>query len=429
MLVKKINLLQITMNIRFMFIFLSLIAFIYFLVVILGVQLNFKANIYKFLSEISNNNRNLIDDPLNDYFKIHTKILNEKNATLRKIFFTNPHDGGYGNRIYAIISSALVSIILDCQLVNTWQTKEFLNIDPPINLFDKVNINAGYNSSVNQTYLFPHPKYPFTRFKNITDLIENPYYIPENYTRYVYGSGRPLFTEISANIRYYEKLKYYKLARKETLDEAFKALKDYKLFKNEELQRRVLNVAFEIGGNILNRIWTPNQDMKHLVKHYMERHFTNNFVIGFQMRAADSGYLDEAKDYLKFISCAHEIEKEFLLKSKKLETTFKWFIATDSDKIRSTIFGSYGEKSFTTNGTVGHSGWGSTEQFKKAVLDIELLSRCDEIIVTGASTFGWTAAMKSLKLPYYLTGFSMNTCLRADLGNQPTNRRSTGMFK
>ena len=422
------NLLQITMNIRYMFMFLSLIAFIYFLVVLLGVRFDFKANAYKFLSENNIINPNLIDDPLNDYFKIHTKIFNEKNSTLRKIFFTHPHDGGYGNRIYAIISSALISIILDCQLVNVWQTKEFLNIDPPINLFDKVNINAGYNSSVNQTYWFPHPKYPFARFKNITYLIEKPYYIPENYTRYVFGSGRPLFTEISANIRYYDKFKYYKLARKETLDEAYKALNNYEQFKNEELQRRVLNVAFEIGGNILNRIWTPNQDMKNLVSHYVERHFTNNFVIGFQMRAADSGYLDEAKDYLKFISCAHEIEKEFLLKSKKLETTFKWFIATDSDKIRSAIFGSYGEKSFTTNGTVGHSGGGSTEQFKKTVLDIELLSRCDEIIVTGASTFGWTAAMKSLKLPFYLTGVTMERCQRADLGSQPSNRQGARMF-
>ena len=63
------------------------------------------------------------------------------------------------------------------------------------------------------------------------------------------------------------------------MDEAYKALNNYEQFKNEELQRRVLNVAFEIGGNILNRIWTPNQDMKNLVSHYVERHFTNNFVI------------------------------------------------------------------------------------------------------------------------------------------------------
>ena len=38
-------------------------------------------------------------------------------------------------------------------------------------------------------------------------------------------------------------------------------------------------------------------------------------------------------------------------------------------------------------------------------------------------------AIKSLKLPFYLTGLTMERCQRADLGNQPTNRRGTGMFK
>ena len=71
--------------------------------------------------------------------------------------------------------------------------------------------------------------------------------------RYIHGSGRPLFTEISANIRYYDKFRLYKLARDETLNKAFVALKESKNYTNEELQGRVLDVAFEIGGNILNR--------------------------------------------------------------------------------------------------------------------------------------------------------------------------------
>jgi hypothetical protein len=194
------------------------------------------------------------EEPLKNYFKIHEQILNEKNASLRKIFITNPGDGGYGNRMYAFISSALIAILLDCQLVVNWRSKETLYVDPPIDLFDKVQINDGFSSNANQTYAFPHPTYPFRPSKDIKNLIENPYKVPENFMRYIHGSGRPLFTEISANILFYDKFRLYKLARDETLDRAFEALKDHKNYSNEELQGRVLNVAFEIGGNIMNRL-------------------------------------------------------------------------------------------------------------------------------------------------------------------------------
>jgi hypothetical protein len=195
----------------------------------------------------------LNDEPLNKYFKIHEKILSEKNASLRKIFITNPGDGGYGNRMYTFISSALIAILIDCQLVVNWRSKETLYIDPPLDLFDKIQINDGFNSNANQTYAFPHPTYPFRPVKDIKNLIEKPYLVPVNYMRYSFASGRPLFTEISANIRYYDKFRLYKLAQYETLDKAYRALKDHKNYTNEELQGRVLDVAFEIGGNILNR--------------------------------------------------------------------------------------------------------------------------------------------------------------------------------
>jgi hypothetical protein len=195
----------------------------------------------------------IYDEPLKKYFKTHEKILNEKNASLRKIFITNPGDDGYGNRMYAFISSALIAILIDCQLVVNWRSKETLYVDPPLDLFDQVQINEGFNSNANQTYAFPHPTYPFRPVKDIKQLIEKPYLVPENYMRYGFASGRPLFTEISANLIYYDKFRLYKLAQDETLEKAYGALKDHKNYTNEELQGRVLDVAFEIGGNILNR--------------------------------------------------------------------------------------------------------------------------------------------------------------------------------
>ncbi len=177
------------------------------------------------------NQEESFDDPIKKYFKIHEQILNEKNASLRKIFITSPNDGGYANRMYTFISSALVAILLDCQLVFNWRNKTTLFVDPPLDLFDQVKINDGLDSNANRTYDLPHPSYAFKAVKDIKHLIEKPYYLPENYTRYTYKSAKSLFTVISANVRYYEKIKFYKLARDETLDRAFVALTDHKNYK------------------------------------------------------------------------------------------------------------------------------------------------------------------------------------------------------
>ena len=192
-------------------------------------------------------------DPLFSFFKTHEQILNEKNSSPRKIFFTlDPLQGGYGNRMHGFISSALIAILLDCQLALNWKIKEIYYLDPPFKIND-----SNFNSNANQSYSFtirPLYPYPFSPVKEIRRLIERPFYVPENYTRYAYNKCWPLFTEISANIRYYDKFRLYKLARDETLDRAFEALKDHKNYSNEELQGRVLNVAFQIGGNIMNRL-------------------------------------------------------------------------------------------------------------------------------------------------------------------------------
>ena len=162
----------------------------------------------------------------------------------------------------------------------------------------------------------------------------------------------------------------------------------------------------------------------------MDKWFENNYVIGIQMRATDSLFIDEAKDHLKFINCALEIEKDYILKSKRTDISFKWFIATDSDKIRSLIFEHYEEKSFTSNGTLGHISLDAKDGFRRAVLDVELLSKCDEVIVTSGSTFGWLAAMKTLKMPYYVSGKSdkMMKCTREDTRRMSVNQFDIASF-
>ena len=144
------------------------------------------------------------------------------------------------------------------------------------------------------------------------------------------------------------------------------------------------------------------------------------------MRATEGFFKEESDDYMKFINCALEIEKEYILKSSKTDITFKWFIASDSEKVKESIIGYTGEKAFTFNGTIS----ANKDKFRLAVIDVELLSKCDEVIVTSGSTFGWLAAMKMLKMPFYVNGrSSMEKCLRTDLSHPPVNPFNRAVFK
>ena len=148
------------------------------------------------------------------------------------------------------------------------------------------------------------------------------------------------------------------------------------------------------------------------------------------MRGTDSLFIDETKDHLKFINCALEIEKQFIIENQRFNTSFKWFIATDSDQIRKFLFENYKEKAFTSNGTLAHTSLGAEDGFRRAVLDVELLSRCNEIIVTSGSTFGWLAAMKMLKMPYVISGSRdmIMKCTRMDLRHPSTNPHGSTSF-
>ena len=49
--------------------------------------------------------------------------------------------------------------------------------------------------------------------------------------------------------------------------------------------------------------------------------------------------------------------------------------------------------------------------YDRTIIDSELLSRTDTLVITGGSTFGFVAAMKHKELGYFVNGKgSMNDC-------------------
>jgi len=81
-------------------------------------------------------------------------------------------------------------------------------------------------------------------------------------------------------------------------------------------------------------------------------------------------------------------------------------------------------KIITSKGKIAHV-LDDPNAYERAILDVELLSRCDRLIITGGSTFGLVAAFKSGRRPYFIDGQQgMKKC--SEFSFWAPSRRPTG---
>jgi len=368
-------------------------------------------------------------DRLNEYYEIHERIFSQSNSSLKKISFNGQTAGGYGNKLYSFLSSLIIAILTESQIVLKWNHIDKY-VKPPVNIFDNITENSGLNDAeFKSKSIYFVSSQAWSPTKNVELLMKTS--VPtQKYLRYFYSSIDPFFMEICTNPLYFPKLLYYNLTSKETVNSASNIISN-KNSTQIEKQEKIFQVGFEVGGNLLNRFWRPNEAILKQIHFFVDKYFKNNFVIGLQLRYGDGNpnqiYLNEKNDTdtIKFIKCARDIEREYTLRNEMTNNqSFKWFIASDSARHIDSILKKY-PKSFTSNGTLKHVAYDS-DGYTRTIIDVELLSRCNELIITGGSTFGWIAAMKMQKMPFFINGFSqMEKCLRANLSNKlpktPTN--------
>ena len=382
-------------------------------------------------------------EPLNQYFLIHESILNSRENSSKRIMFNGDSNGilkgspkgGYGNRLNSVISSILIAILLDTQINIKWQHIDTYISTPIKSLFDiSLSENEGL-SFVNFRMSSFHFKGKQAYWPQKSFEILSQTHLPTNYKRYFLEYADPFFMEICSNSLYFEKILYYNLASLEALNQALNS-------SNSDKMEAHFRVGFEVGGNLLNRIWKPSQALQREIDAYLDSYFnkTEYFIIGFQLRygskwtkehQSDGIFLDDENylDTLKFINCALAIENEYLMKNKgnKLKK-FKWFVATDLESQLSKLSQEYPDKIISASGKIAHVHFES-EAYKRAIMDIELLSKCDELIITGGSTFGWIPSMKSLKPPFYINGLSnMRKCERVNFSRPPLMPTGAAVF-
>ena len=66
----------------------------------------------------------------------------------------------------------------------------------------------------------------------------------------------------------------------------------------KEKEENLFRVGFEVGGNILNRIWQPHRDLQTEINSYINQMFnlSETFVIGIQMRYGSKWTMEHQSD-------------------------------------------------------------------------------------------------------------------------------------
>lgn len=365
-------------------------------------------------------------DALVNFFQIHQKISSLKNPLTKRVTL-NQCFSGYGNRLNSFISSLLIAILTDSQLIVKWpEVEEFVQL--PIRVFTNENIQKRVMYYKENIIFKIRPRQCWLKTKKTNELMTTN--IPLFYSKYAYTGnecGAAFYMELCSNPIYLSKLSQYNLVKRESVKSALDVLFRGDEFNEHEKQEKLFQVGFEVGGNLLNRVWLPNKQINQEKETYLNEMFKSHIVIGIQLRYLYLDENEEEEDVNKFIECAKQIEMEyFLFRNKSLNNTkssFKWFLTGDSQVKLNKLLQMFPSKTFSTNKYhLGHIDEDKRGYFR-TILDIELLSQCDELILTGGSTYGWIAAMKMLKLPLYVNGKTpaMKKCLRHNFSQPSTN--------
>ncbi len=364
---------------KYVLLILILITFIlYHELIIKSTNLNY---IQSFINYLPNLNEN--DKLLTEYKQIHENIINNK--TKLKISFNESPAAGYANRLYSMLSSLVVALVTDSAIVIKWDRIDEFIEEPFEKMFDRFDkqqneLNMRYKK---ENLVALHSSNQWIKHKDMNSLIKTK--VPENSNRFYYNSIDGLFFEIWCNPIYYEKFYHYGLVNRQTIDNAFKITKNMTLNSNQVNQNIIMQVSFEVGGNLLNKMWTPKPLIKNKINNYLNKSFKDNFVIGIQLRYH---YISDDQDTFKFIDCAVMIEKNLTnsINGRNYKGV-KWFVTSDRADILDRLVKSHPEKIIVSEGIIGHIEL-NKDSYSRSIMDIELLSNCNELVITGGSTYG-----------------------------------------
>jgi hypothetical protein len=352
-------------------------------------------------------------DKLNEFKENHEMIIKQslsKNQSLKIVFNGLSERVSYGKMLYSFLTSLLIAILTDSALLLKWKHMDKYIEEPlyqTFNQFDHVMNELNIEFNKKDIYYFKiKSNSSLSHNEHMNDLRDT--MIPNNYSRIYYESSEAYYFEICSNPIYYDKLLSFDLVRNGTVLQALKLVQNMDLspsITNDEVRiNRILQIGFEVSGNLLNKFWLPKQNIQNLIDFYLETKFRSHYVIGIQLSQ------DSMINSDKFIQCALDLEKREVQEMM----TVKWFVSSDSPIILEKLLNQYGkDKIIVANGTIGHVELDSNS-YERAILDNELLSKCNELIISFPSSFGIIASIIMQKMPFFINQ-KFNNCTRMSL--------------
>jgi hypothetical protein len=262
-----------------------------------------------------------------------------------------------------------------------------------------------------KVYKFPFEVHnSFRTDKNASTLYQN---MPLDYDLYrVVGYG-PVFFELLTNPSHYDKLVKGGFVSKQTIENARLAIANEK--NNSVKIEKLYQIGFEFGAFVLRNVWVPNSELQTKINDFVRQNFNGHYVIGIQVRFE---YMFGYVDVDRLMKCASRLEARYSAKQftgKKV----KWFLSADSEAESEVIKSKYADKLIAASGRIAHVMYG--DGYERAIIDNELLSKCDDLIITGGSSFGFISAMRTGRMPLFFNGRrNSKSCERMSFNNYPT---------
>ena len=390
-------------------VFVILIVFVSFIFYTdIEYLVNYKKSIYKLASkplEFVGIDMDSEENNLDRFKIIHDKILSGQLPL--KVHFNEAFRYTYMEATFSYITSMVIAILTESALIFNPDGPTLASvIKEPFNgsfrnyTVKQDNFNYQYNLGEIVGIGSEYSRTQTTKNASLFIKTQLP-----NATRTSFGAFEAYFMAICSNPIYYEKLHQYGLVQREVIDKAKEYVLNADKYTNEELLRTVLQVGFDVGGMLLNTYWTYQENVQERIDYYLINHFREAYVIALHIN-----HPAEQDQTARMIECALEIENiaRFELGYKKI----KWYVATNHWNTIASLAVEYPNKIIRIDRDLNAVGniryW----------IDLELMSRSDEIIIQGGYVTGFVAAMKSENMPFYI-GQNVTKCQRLDLGRVP----------
>ncbi len=308
---------------------------------------------------------------------------------------------GYANKMYGLLYAMQVALLTDSILLIEWENIQKF-IQPPFHA-DSFNYKLIDFKTFDYTLLSYKTNQTWKMNKSLHEIQKSKIPDPNktnNQFVYVVYSNAAQFFDISSNKIYHKKLIDLNLVNQSTV------------VNYESSLEKCLRIGFEVGHNLMNRFLRLRPEFQKEIDDFLnEKMFNEYLIFGIQIRMK---YLNNNSDYIKwFAQCALSIENRTDVMSLKKKGV-KWFVTSDQEWAIHELEKLFPDKIFYGIGHLAHVSE-DVNGYKRTLFDSEILSRSNEIIITGSSTFGFLSALKKGIMPFYVNVFNFNQCERMNL--------------